>query len=200
MYIYKKKLKFKNPLQFASLRGDRMLLQHADNRAWVPAVQWHHLSWVLTENVYGPGPSARARGEEESQPIYQSSVIALGRVQERWGQKMESQRKPSPSRVKEALSCHSKPRDLHQPGLGEALRSLQPSLGAWKTGPFLDSPERKVQWRGTEWEAMNGLNAGQTFLSLLVPIWHFNSPDFKTFLPLGNILSCRERKKTAAHS
>ena len=60
-----------------------MLLQHADNRVWVSAAQSCHLSWVLTENVHSPGPSARTGGDEESQLTCQSSVIVLDHVQER---------------------------------------------------------------------------------------------------------------------
>lgn len=33
------------------------------------------------------------------------------------------------------------------------------------------------------------------FLSLLIPTWHFNFPDSKTFLSLGNIIKSRREEK-----
>lgn len=164
-----------------------MLLQHADNLDWVP---------VLCADGKHSGPESwaqalgypRAVANAGFQLICQKSVVAQDCVQERWGWKVESQRKPRMGAVTQGLSTGL--------GYGRPQRSLQHSLGSGRTDPFLDSLKRKVQWQGTAWETRNGLNAGQMFLSLLIPTWHFNSPDSKTFLLLGNIIkSWREEEK-----
>ena len=84
---------------------------------------------------------------------------------------------------------------------GQPLRSLSPLGEQRKTGPSLGSPRRKVQWWSIEWKARNGLNAGQIFLSLFIPKWHFNCPEFKILLPFsmpntifGNVIKSRREE------
>lgn len=178
MYIYKKKLKFKTTA---------ICFLERDNCAWVPATQWQASVPCADWKWSRPESYCQAGGDEELQPIVRTLLVlrpCARKVRVEGGESEEAQ------------NSDSNPREFHELGLGEAPKKPSGLPGRRRMGPFLDSPKRKVQWQGTKWETRNGLNARQMFLSLLIPTWHFNSPDFKTFLPLGNIIkSLREGEK-----
>lgn len=138
MCIYKKKLKSKKPLQFASLKGNGMFLQHVDNCFWVLSTQWHS-SVLWTEDGHSLSPTyCRAGGDEEFQLIlrtlFQVILRTQDHVQERWGLKEDSQRKPRTAAATQGI--------LTSLGWGRSPRSLQLSLG--EGGQALSwSPRRK---------------------------------------------------------
>lgn len=157
---------------------------------------WCHLPCVLTENIHNASLSDRAGGDEEHFSLIVSALWSPGAWWGRGEGAGRSQREPRTVAVTQGFPLAWAGR-----GHGEAF---SPPGEHGKTGPSLGSPKRKVQWWSTEWETRNGLNAGQMVLSLLIPKWHFTSPEFEILLPfsmpnivLGNIIKSQRGEEVA---